>query len=472
MFTVKVSGIYTTALTLFLVEKGYKIVKVSDETTSKKSKNKEEIDIEIYDRWNLHGINITGDKAAVNKLMDIIEDEFPESIIRYSDVSFGGIYKTQIIQKNKLRGYTLVALDANSNAIIPEILHRDVGESVLVEIRESDLGGRKPRGTTNVTFSSKYTVLFPGNEVKISRRIHDSDRRVELLKLGNKIRPEDFSLLWRTSSELESDETLIDDLKVLEKRAKKILKESKEVEAPVLLWQGNYTVDVEFPLSVKRKMDRLRRQAVNTIKDHHLFKSSGDAFNLAIDLGERVIDKVPQKKIEAIFKSLSSKYYPRIGDSIKIDHVKLNGHIASLGPAQVIDKNEKLRELTLRRIIHNYSSYNYLGEKKMKGDYAFSYPGAERWYMETKYFNEKNELKGIYVNINTGIEFFPWGVHYVDLCVDVIQRANGEIEIIDLDELDEANSLGYISDKLRKKSLVIAKEQAERLKNEFSNKVE
>ena len=92
--------------------------------------------------------------------------------------------------------------------------------------------------------------------------------------------------------------------------------------------------------------------------------------------------------------------------------------------------------------------------------------------METKYFGGDSHLKGIYVNINTEVEVYPWAIHYIDLCVDVIQRPNGEIEIIDLDELNDAYDAGYISTKLKTKALNIAKQEAERLKKDFQKSLE
>ncbi|MHA2059400.1 MAG: DUF402 domain-containing protein [Candidatus Ranarchaeia archaeon] len=472
MVTARISGIYSTALTLFLLEQGFQIQKPTSIGKPKKPKKEEPVDITIQDRWNHHGVIGNGQKDAVNRFIDIIEEHLPDTIIRHSRVGVGGIYKAKILESNLNREYCLVALSEDIVAVVPEVVEAPAGDSILVEIKDPDVGGRKARATQNVTFASDYAVLFPGQEVKISRRIVDKDKRARLMKIGSEHLPETFSILWRTVAEDQPDEVLIEDLKVLDQRGIEIMGKVDSAVTPSCIWSGITSVDLEFPLGIKRKMDLFRRQAIPTIKDHHALKSAGNYFGLAVDLGERVLDKVPQKKVEQLIKSLSAPEYPVLGSTIGIEHVKVNGHIVDLGPAQVIETRDTGRDMVLRRYIRGRGSYDYLGERKMRGDYAYSYAKAGSWFMKTKYFGGDSHLKGTYVNINTEVEVYPWAIHYIDLCVDVIQRPNGEIDIIDLDELNDAYDAGYISKKLKAKALKVAKEEAERLKKDFQKSSE
>ncbi|MHA2407738.1 MAG: DUF402 domain-containing protein [Candidatus Ranarchaeia archaeon] len=472
MVTARISGVYSTALTLFLIEQGFQVQKPTSTGKSKKLVKEKPVDITIQDRWNNHGVIGSGEKEAVNRFIDIVEEELPETIIRHSRVGVGSIYKATVLENNISREYCLVALSNDIVAVVPEVVEVPQGDPVLVEIKEPDVGGRKARATTNVTFASDYAVLFPGQEVKISRRIVDKDKRSRLIKIGSENLPEDFSILWRTAAEDQPDDVLVEDIKNLDQRGKEILGKVDSETAPACIWSGITSVDLEFPLTIKRRMDRIRRQAVPTIKDHHALKSAGKYFGLAVDLGERLMDKVPQKQVEELINSLSAPEYPILGSTIGIEHVKVNGHIVDLGPAQVIETSNAGRNMVLRRYIRGRGSYDYLGERKMRGDYAHSYAKAGSWFMETKYFGGDSHLKGIYVNINTEVEVYPWAIHYIDLCVDVIQRPSGEIEIIDLDELNDAYDAGYISTKLKTKALNVAKQEAERLKKDFQKSSE
>ncbi len=469
MVTAKISGIYSTALTLFLMEQGFQVVKPDASPQSKSYKIPGPTDITIQDRWNRHGVVASGEKDTINRLIDIFEEHLPHTIIRHANVGVGGIYKAVILQKNPAKEYCLVTLTDDIIAVVPEVVNAPEGSAVLVEIKDPDMGGRKARATTNVTFASDYAVLFPGQEVKISRRIVEQDNRTRLMELGTKNLPSGFSILWRTASKDQADKVLAKNIKELEERGSKILEQAETATAPACILPGTSSMDTEFPLCVKRKLDKIRRQAIPTIKDHHALKSAGSLFGLAVDLGERLMEEVPQKRIEQLINSLSSVEYPKVGNTIGIEHVKVNGHIVDLGPAQVIETEDWGKSMLLRRYIRGRGSYDYLGERKMRGDYAHSLAKAGAWYMETKYYGEDTHLKGTYVNINTEIEIYPWGIHYIDLCVDVIQRPSGDIEIIDLDELDEAYDAGYISKQTKNKALTIAKEEAERLKKDFQN---
>ncbi len=69
----------------------------------------------------------------------------------------------------------------------------------------------------------------------------------------------------------------------------------------------------------------------------------------------------------------------------------------------------------------------------------------------SEYFTEDGDSTGMYININTPVEVYPWEVRYMDLCVDVIVTGD-EVEILDTGELDDHVSEGRISPELAERA--------------------
>ncbi|MCK5345733.1 MAG: DUF402 domain-containing protein, partial [Candidatus Heimdallarchaeota archaeon] len=138
-------------------------------------------------------------------------------------------------------------------------------------------------------------------------------------------------------------------------------------------------------------------------------------------------------------------------------------HIVKLGPARVLKTEKENTKLTVKRPIRGRGFYDGFKSRRMHGDYVLSDIQVDDWYTTSHYYSQSHQLKGIYININTPVERYPWGIHYLDLGVDVVQRPDGEVEIIDLDEVEEAIEEKYITPWLQEKSLKIAEEHKQNL---------
>ena len=65
-------------------------------------------------------------------------------------------------------------------------------------------------------------------------------------------------------------------------------------------------------------------------------------------------------------------------------------------------------------------------------------------------------MKGTYLNVSTPVEVFPDAVRYVDLHVDVVKHADGRVEVVDEDELQDCVDAGLVSEALAEKALSVA----------------
>ncbi len=77
-----------------------------------------------------------------------------------------------------------------------------VGQEVLVQIAKEPISTKGPRLTSELSFAGRYIVLIPfADKVSVSTKIKSSEERARLRQLIQSIKPKNFSVIVRTSSE-------------------------------------------------------------------------------------------------------------------------------------------------------------------------------------------------------------------------------------------------------------------------------
>jgi hypothetical protein len=133
---------------------------------------------------------------------------------------------------------------------------------------------------------------------------------------------------------------------------------------------------------------------------------------------------------------------------IEIQHVKLDGEVLNLGKA-VIEAFDHPRSLIrFRRVFKKKGIYDGLKVEKVPDDYAVTEAKIGEWYFKTRYFAKDGRYKGTYINLNTPIELYSYGIRYVDLEVDVCVWPNGRVKKLDEKKLKEATAEGIIAPRL------------------------
>ncbi|GAA6616344.1 ribonuclease E/G [Scytonema sp. NUACC26] len=109
-------------------------------------------------------------------------------------------------------------------------------QKVLVQVMKEPTGTKGPRLTGNITLPGRYVVLMPyGRGVNLSRRIKSETERNRLRALAILIKPAGMGLLVRTEAEGKPEETIIEDLELLQKQWEAIQQEAQSTRAPALL---------------------------------------------------------------------------------------------------------------------------------------------------------------------------------------------------------------------------------------------
>ncbi len=446
----KVRGIYSTALTKLLLDNGFKIVQPSLTTKNrfKLSENSTQPDITLKDRYDLQGIKVIGTSDAVNAFQKILQFTFLDVITRKWAVSVDGIYKGKVVESNEhtiyvdLGGSVIGRLQKSESANVK-------ADQLLVQVERYRIWSRQPVLTTDLKVIGDHAILMQNCKLGVSLKIRDLSKRAKLYALGKILAPNGWGIIWRESSAEQSRETLGNEIARLVEKSKTLAEKASSTEAPALLVEGSYFMDVEFPWLSKNRMDQLRASATLTLGRHHFYKSCGGKVSAALEMAEKLLEKGQNlDEVETLFKKQILYEFAETGSIIDVEHVKLSGLVFHLGEATIESFDDK--QIRYSRIMRSSGMYDGLGTRKEAGDKAKSVTKIGEWYVTTDYCSNSGEWKGSYVNLNTPIEVYPKTIRYVDLEVDVCIKPKGEVSILDMEKLENALEEGFISESLFK----------------------
>ncbi|MEM2102935.1 MAG: ribonuclease E/G [Candidatus Bathyarchaeia archaeon] len=451
MAKARIRGVYSTALTKLLLDNGFDIVAPSAACKERLGLEDEDAapDITIEDRYDRHGIRTMGSREATDRLRDVLQSNLDDVIVRKWPVSVDGIYKGLLRGVDIPTRSILIDIGVTVGRVPEKEKTGITSREVVVQVKRRRIGAKEPVLSTIIEIPGKYAVLIPKGKVGVSLKICDPDARAKLYELGRELSSADWGVIWRSSAADQPFEKLRDEVKSLVEAAEAVFQRAAQVEAPAMLWEGSFVMDVELPALSKKKLDAVRAKVCSTLPLHHYYKVCGGKIASNLEMAEALLEKgKPKDEVEALFKQQVEAEFPFTGATIEIEHVKTSGLVFYLGKASVelLDDNV----VCLRRIFSKEGIYDGLDVKKEVGDVAITRAKLGEWYFQTKYFSKDGKYKGCYVNLNTPIELYPHCVRYVDLEVDVCVLPGGVIKIVDEAKLEKAVNKGYVSEKLAK----------------------
>ncbi len=460
----QVRGIYTTALTKMLLDSGFEIANPS--LAIKKrfglSENPSVPDIKIKDRYDLQGIRVLGKREALEKFQSILHSNLEDVLTRKWHVNVDGIYKGRVLETD---GST-VYVDIGNNTVgrLPKKEMAALNEnSLLVQVERKRIGFKQPVLTTKLKIIGNHAILAQNSKVGVSLKIRNLNKRAELYALGEKLALQGWGIIWRETSADKPREILENEVKALNAKVLLLSKKARETEAPTLIVEGSYFMDVEFPCLSKKALDHWRAAVAPTLDGHHFYKSCGGRVSAALEMAERLLGKGEEKAmVEEQFQNHVLSEFPEEDAIVGVEHVKLSGMVFHLGQATI--ENIDSSKVKYIRIMRANGFYDGLDVKKEAGDRAVSETKIDEWWIKTEYFSRRGEWKGTYINLNTPVEIYPKTLRYVDLEVDICIKPDCSIKILDMEKLEKALKEGLINKRLFEKVKTKTKELAENCK--------
>lgn len=216
--------------------------------------------------------------------------------------------------------------------------------------------------------------------------------------------------------------------------------------------------EVEFPFIAKSILDEIRNQVVPTIRNHHRMRIIASEY---VDMVERMeLSNHPEKRAQ-IGEKLEQRFIwdvYKVGMPLAIEHVKLKGEVISLSHGEIRELSSEEKHLVLRRgDFSGIGDYDGLAVSIETGDYAMTDVWEQGWMYLHNYYRADDTFIGSYYNINTPVEYYPDKIRYVDLEIDVAERAEKSAEITDKQALRHYYEQGFIGQKLYDTALEQAK---------------
>ena len=221
---------------------------------------------------------------------------------------------------------------------------------------------------------------------------------------------------------------------------------------------------VEFPFGSKAYLDEVRSSVLPTVKNHHRLRLidprslEKQEENLSQRPGD--CDRVGAELYRAlVFQPLALENLARI------EHVRVDGKVIHLGEGPMAAADAAHRRVVVRRFFRG-GRYDGLDLPIEEGDYALTECREGDMYVRHTYYSRKGRSKGVYVNINTPVELYPWGVRYVDLEIDVVRRERQDPFVTDREKLKRITVQGFISPALEERASEAARQVIDLLRKD------
>ncbi|MFP9193266.1 DUF402 domain-containing protein [Natronosalvus vescus] len=465
--SVRVRGIYTTAVTRLLETAGFDVVQASEPIRDRFDTAFEiaPADVRIETTRDRQGLEVSGDPNGVDAVTSRLESLGVDTFRWPDDVSRSGVFDAEVDDAAGGRGATVDLGDGRTGYLPYDDVdgYVDAGNRYRVQVDEptppwTDDDPRVLPG-----------VAVQGGLCSLSRRWNGvgadfsgapAEELVGMTGLLSTDVPDGWGLRWhRTAGDADLEAmgaavaTVVDRARALE-AALEDAPDEPGADSLGALATPQATAWLWFGRGSRLALDDARRAVETTMAGHHRIKAGSASASVAVDFAEAVCAEADGTD-DFPFGAVSRQFGPTSGDRLSLGHGKPDGRLITLGTGDVTDWDAE-GTITLERSMRGGGTYDALGTPKESGDVAVTKLREGRWWYPTTYRAADGTVKGTYVNVCTPVELFPDCARYVDLYVDVIRRSDGEVEIVDLDELEAAVSDGLVSDALAEKARSVA----------------
>jgi ribonuclease G len=145
------------------------------------------------------------------------------------------------------------------------------GEEVLVQVAKEPISTKGPRLTSEISFAGRFIVVIPfGDKVSVSQKIKSQEERSRLKQLILSIKPKNFGVIVRTSSEGKRVVELDLEMRTLVKRWEDNMIKLFKAKTPALIYE-----ETGRTVAVLRDIFNPTFQHIY-VNDHHVYNEVRD----------------------------------------------------------------------------------------------------------------------------------------------------------------------------------------------------
>jgi len=461
MTSVRVRGIYATALTRACREAGLDVVAASPPIQERFDADLDstEPDADVWMTGDRQGVGVAAPDGHLDAVRDVLRDLGRDVFVWNASVPRGAVFDAVV--DRTVGGGAVLDLGDRGEAYLPfgnADQRVDDGDRLRVGIREpaAPWSDDRPVAATDVTVPGALASLDRGVDALVSGAAADRQELARAAELLDPDLPGNWGVYWNYAATDADMDALGGALDALAERARTVedaLADAEDADGPGLLAAPESTLWTWFGRESRTRLDEHRRAVTETMPGHHRVKAGSDAASGAVDFAECLgvdLDDLP-------FGAVTDQFGPTEGDSVALHHGKPDGSLITLGRGDVTGRDVAKGRVTVEREMTGGGTYDALGVDREAGDTATTRFTEGNWWYPTVYRGEDGDRKGTYLNVCTPVEVFPDAVRYVDLHVDVIKHADGTVEVVDQDELRACVDDGLVSEELAEQALSVAR---------------
>ncbi|MEZ0345059.1 MAG: DUF402 domain-containing protein [Infirmifilum sp.] len=413
---IRLRGIYATALAGLLTDAGYAFSDLSNKIQARipyARVSGSGAKVTIKDLEHQKGIVIVGESSSVLHVYSLIASVVgSECSIVIKDGPYTS-YRARVAERFR-EGY-LVDLPGGRRGFMRSSKTHSIGDAVNAHVIRPDIFS--PVLEEGVAISGDYVRVIEGAKHSVSEHIRDPELILELLSLASNYAPEGWGVRFRSSIRSAGVLSALEEMKKLLGEAVSIKRRAERVSEPAVLMEGESIAFVYFSPTLFARLDELRRKNHPTVPGHHLIKSLGnESLSAEVDAIE--------EGVEGGAKDLTELYVNKLQELlsrgvVRVFHEKPFGRGYSWSASVTEGINGFLR---LERKIETEGVYDGLNVPKMPGDRIVSLTFPLSRFIVHLYFTSSYSLKGVYVNLNTPLDFTlsKPGLWYLDVALDVV----------------------------------------------------
>jgi len=429
MTRVRVRGIYATAIAKVLLDKGSELSDLSAKLKSRLgyegSPEPPHVTVKHSDE-DYDELVIIGFPEETDGVIAALRETFPFSVHHLAVPNLHSAYKVVVVDENCITEVEGLKARLRSKECYEG--KETVAEVVRAKVKSNDEVVLE-EGFRVIGFYLEL-IVGRGPGVTFSRHITNPSLRSMLASLAADLTSRGFRVHWRSSAKNAPLDKLREEMERLVDEVSKIMLAAREAPPGTLLYSGERLDVVDVVLEDKLIMDEVRARVLPTMPYHHSLKSGGEKMSAAVELGDKISARTRVHE-----DSVLEYLHEIMNDSkhLNIVHKKVDGNAYVLGKARVVGRVDDYAILVRR--VKEYGKYDGLDVVKEPGDLIITLVKPFENHLIHSYFDEFGGLKGVYVNVNTGVEVGEGTVKYLDLEVDVVMKGD-EVKVIDEDLIE------------------------------------
>ena len=432
---VKVRGIYSTAITKLLLDEKIEVTQAAE--AIKKALNIEDEskpDVIIEDTETKEGVYIYGNGSE--SVVELLKNRLKMSVFYKEEI--GKIYCGIIKNTDQKAKSIVISLPDDEEGVLDLKSfwgYVKPGAKILVQSKGTYDG--KIVLSTQLRIFGDNIIIIKNGFTKMSKGIHSNEGKTKLYDIAKGLNLKEWGILWVQGAEDKDEEVLKQELDELQKKEAEINEKFNNCTEPSIIYEGMNKYFILFDKTDKNELDKIRKEVMPTIMNHHKLKSAG--YTILTDFAENLLDKYSDKELDEKINEVLLRYGPVKDKLYRLAFTRLNGTSFKIDG---IVSDMEIKDNEVQRLTIN--------SRSEWGDRTYTIQ-KDLEYVEILRNGEKERM------LIVKPEIFPKFAKLITFDITAKKEEN-EVKIQNEDRLERHSKKGEISNELKEKMKEVVEE--------------